>query len=146
MEKLPPHLKSEYYKLAPIIREIAATNPTLIHLKSDEARYASAQRIIELAEQRQAIFDRIDYFLEHGTEHPFYAEKENPVIDNENLIPTKKTQAYEPIEANSFYEAQYKLKLARSMRSKLKNKPNRHADYKKVCEEIIQLELTIKNG
>lgn len=147
VEALPSHLKTEFYKLAPIIREIAATNPTLIHLKSNEARYESACRILELVEKRRAIFERLDYFQEHGLEHPFYLEKEISVIDNENYKIVNKS-----IEAkahktgdNVFYEAQYKLKLARSMRSKLKNKPNRHTDYKKVCEEITALELLIKN-
>jgi hypothetical protein len=131
VEKLPPHLKTEYYKLAPIIREIAATNPTLIHLKTKEARFESAGRILDLVEKRKAIFVRLEYFQEHGEDHPYY----KPLI--------------EEIEVNnriSYYEAQYKLKILRSQKTRLKKKPARLKDYEKVCIEIDEMLKIIANG
>lgn len=131
VEALPPHLKAEYYKLSPIIREIAATNPTLIHLKTNEARYDSAKRILELVEKRKAIFVRLEYYQENGKDHPFY----EPIITE-----------VKPIGPVSFFEAHYHLKLLRSQKSKLKKKPNRLGDYEKVCNEINAMNLIIENG
>ncbi len=131
VEALPPHLKTEYYKLSPIIREIAATNPTLIHLKNDEARYVSAARILELVEKRKAIFQRLEYFQEHGKDHPFY----EPI-----------TAEIKPAGNVSLFEAHYRLKLLLTQRSKLKKKENRVNDYMKVCDEIAAMRLIIENG
>lgn len=132
VDALPPHLKTEYYKLAPLIREIAATNPTLVHLKTDKARYESAARIIELVDQRRAIFIRLDYFQEHGKDHPFYATP----------VPEQQTISHEM----SYYEAQYKLKLARSLRSKLAKNPKRIADWEKTNIEIKHLEEIVNKN
>ncbi len=131
VEALPPHLKTEYYKLSPIIREIAATNPTLIHLKNDEARYVSAKRILELVEKRKAIFQRLEYFQEHGTDHPFYDPPKTEIKPAGNV---------------SLFEAHYRLKLLLTQRSKLKKKENRVNDYMKVCDEIAAMRLIIENG
>ena len=128
VDLLPPYLKEEYYKLAPIIREIAATNPTLVYLKTDKDRQVSAARIIELVDKRRAIFTRLDYYQEHGVDHPFYAE---PVA------------AEKPKEEISFFEAQYKLKLARSHRTKLAKNPKRIKDWEKVNIEIKHLEAIV---
>lgn len=131
VEALPPHLKTEYYKLSPIIREIAATNPTLIHLKNDEARYDSANRILELVEKRKAIFQRLEYFQEHGKDHPFYEPPRTEIKPAGNV---------------SLFEAHYRLKLLLTQRSKLKKKENRVDDYMKVCSEIQAMRLIIENG
>lgn len=131
VEALPPHIKTEYYKLSPIIREIAATNPTLIHLKNDEARYVSANRILELVEKRKAIFQRLEYFQEHGKDHPFYEPLRTEIKPAGNV---------------SLFEAHYRLKLLLSQRSKLKKKENRVDDYMKVCSEIQAMRLIIENG
>lgn len=131
VEALPPHLKTEYYKLSPIIREIAATNPTLIHLKNDEARYVSAARILELVEKRKAIFQRLEYFQEHGKDHPFYEPPKTEIKPAGNV---------------SLFEAHYRLKLLLTQRSKLKKKENRVNDYMKVCDEIAAMRLIIENG
>ena len=131
VEALPPHLKTEYYKLSPIIREIAATNPTLIHLKNDEARYVSANRILELVEKRKAIFQRLEYFQEHGKDHPFYEPPRTEIKPAGNV---------------SLFEAHYRLKLLLTQRSKLKKKENRVDDYMKVCSEIEAMRLIIENG
>ena len=122
VEALPPHLKTEYYKLSPIIREIAATNPTLIH---------SANRILELVEKRKAIFQRLEYFQEHGKDHPFYEPPRTEIKPAGNV---------------SLFEAHYRLKLLLTQRSKLKKKENRVDDYMKVCSEIEAMRLIIENG
>lgn len=133
VEALPPHLKVEYFKIAPAIREIAATNPTLIHLKTDQDRFVSAKRIVDLSKKRRSIFDRLDHFQEHGSDHPFY-------------IPVPVIEIQKETNEMGYYEAQHKLKLARSQKSKLRNNAARHADYKKYCDQIEELEAIVAKG
>jgi hypothetical protein len=132
VSKLPSHLKKEYYKLAPIIREIAATNPTLIYLPDDKARFESAKRIIELVDARREIYARLDYFVEHGVDHPLYANTHEVENTDENQL--------------SYYQAQYELKLARSQRSKLKGNKKRLGDYDAICKRITELEKIVEIG
>lgn len=127
---LPAHLKTLYYKRIQLIREIALLHSRLPLYPNNEERLVAASKIVDLTEERRVIFTRCDYFMDHGKDHPAYAlvEVEEP-----------KTNGV------SYFEAQYKLKLLRSQKSKLKNKPNRAADLQKICDEISIYETIVNN-
>lgn len=123
VSKLPVHLQVEYYKLSPIIREMASLHAKLPLYQKDEERFVAAKRIIELSKARRKIFNRLDYFEENGTDHPFYIKPKAAVKE----IAQVKT---------SYAEAQYQLNLLRAQRSKLKKKPDRYLDLQEVIKKI----------
>lgn len=131
VEILPTHLRELYHKRIQLIREIALLHSRLPLYPNDAERLAAAEKIVSLVEERRVIFTRCDYFMEHGRDHPSYELVE--------VEPVKTTGI-------SFYEAQYKLKLLRSQKSKLKDKPKRADDYKKICDDILIYETIVNNG
>ena len=86
---------------------------------------------MELVEKRKAIFQRLEYYQEHGKDHPFYEPPRTEIKPAGNV---------------SLFEAHYRLKLLLTQRSKLKKKENRLDDYVKVCDEIAAMRLIIENG
>lgn len=134
VELLPTKLREEYHKLRPIIGEIRNIHAKLPMYSTKEERYDAANRIIELVAKRRIIWDRIDYFKEHGSDHPIY---QAPVmIEAPEVVATKITQL----------EAKHKLNLLRSQRTKLRDKIHRFEDYTRVCNEIDELNNLISNG
>lgn len=121
IEILPAHLRELYHKRIQLIREIALLHSRLPLYANDNERYDAANKIVSLTEERRIIFTRCDYFMEHGKDHPAYAmvEVEPPVT-----------------EGVSYFEAQYKLKLLRSRKSKLENNPKRQDDFKQLLNDI----------
>jgi hypothetical protein len=131
VEILPTHLRELYHKLSSLIREMALLHSRLTLYPTDAERFEASAKIIELSEERRIIFTRCDYFMEHGKDHPAYA-----------LIEVEEPQT----TGISYFEAQYKLKLLRSQKSKLKDNPKRAADFQKICEEISIYETVVNNG
>lgn len=127
---LPANLRAEHAKLGPIIREMASLHAKLELFSSDELRYEAAEKIIELAKARRIIFTRLDYFSENGKDHPMFVSQpsEEPVS--------------EPVL--DFASALKKIKLLRSQRTKLKDRPDRYDDYVRICNEITILTPIIK--
>jgi len=121
VEILPAHLRDLYHKRIQLIREIALLHSRLPLYPNDTERLAAASKIVDLTEERRIIFTRCDYFMEHGKDHPAYAlvEVEPPVT-----------------EGISYFEAQYKLKLLRSRKSKLEKNPKRLDDFNQLLEDI----------
>lgn len=129
VEKLPGHLKTEYYKQISYIREISATNAKLLLMPTDEERHEAAKRIVHLGELRKAILKRIDHYLETGAD-PLDKPASAHSDPSQNEV--------------SWLQAHYELKLLRSQRTKLKDKPARMADFKHVCERIEVLEAIVR--
>lgn len=134
VELLPANLREEYHKLRPIIGEIRNLHAKLPMYSTKEERFDTAKRIVELVAKRRIIWDRIDYFKEHGVDHPIY---QAPVIVEAPAETATKI---------TLFEAKHKLNLLRSQRTKLKNKIHRFEDYTRVCKEIDELNNLISNG
>lgn len=131
VEILPTHLRELYHKRISLIRETALLHNRLPLYANDAERKVAADRIIELVEERRSILIRCDYFMEHGQDHPSYIIIEKPEVVSTNV---------------NYYEAQYKLKLLRSRKSKLKDNVARHADFVNVCEQIVNLEKIVADA
>ena len=123
VELLPAHLRLEFVKLGPIIREMASLHAKLLLYPNDQERFTAAATIMQLSKERRAILNRIDYFSQHGTDHPMYEVAAAPKI----II---------PLSTVSYFEAQHKIKLLMSRRTKLKDQPNRYQYYLAVCKDI----------
>lgn len=134
VELLPANLREEYHKLRPIIGEIRNLHAKLPMYSTKEERFNTASRIIELVHKRRIIWDRIDYFKEHGADHPIYQVP--VVVEAPEVVATKIT----------LLEAKHKLRLLRSQRTKLRDKIHRFEDYTRVCKEIDELNTLIANG
>lgn len=129
VEILPEYLKVEYFKLSPIIREAAHLHSKLPLFQTNDERLETVREIIKLIRKRRQIFARCDHFMETG----------------QDQIATV-TEVSETMEKISFPQAMNKIRLLRSQRSKLKNKPHRQEDYKIVCKQIESLEKLISDA
>ncbi len=134
IQKLPPTLLAEYYKLSPIIREMASFHSKLFLYVSDEDRFIAAKRIVELGTARRMIFQRLDHYQTTGHDHPAYIQAQYPEFRIEEKV------------SNAYSDAQYQLKLLRSRRSKLKNKPDRFHDLQAVNKKIAHYESIKPDG
>lgn len=121
---LPAPIAIEQKKLGNLIGQMSHLHAKLEEVQTDKERCELAAQIVEMADTRRSIFNRIDTYKSTGND----------------LTPSQKT-IETPKEINPFKE----LALLRSQRSKLKNKPNRVADYNKVVERISELENQLKN-
>lgn len=131
VEILPAHLRELYHKRIQLIREIALLQSRLPLYPNDNERFEAAKRIVSLTEERRVILTRCDYFMDHGKDHPAYAMVE---------VEKPKTTGV------TYFEAQYKLKLLRSQKSRLKDNPKRAADFQNICDEISIYETIVANG
>lgn len=133
VELFPEKLRIEYAKLRPIIAELSNLNAKLELYPTNEERFEAAAKIYILAKKRRAIWDRVDYFKEHGADHPMYQDE-----ITEEYIPEK--------QKVTLFEAKYKLGLLRSQRTKLTGKQHRYNDLVAIHAEIEELEELIANG
>lgn len=121
---LPLELRQEYARLSPIIREIAQLHARLPLALNQKSRFDLAEKIVELTQERRAIFIKVDSFVQSG----FY---EKP-IENKP----------EPVDASKLknFQLEYDLKLLRSRRSKAKKNPARLEEFNALSKQIIELE------
>lgn len=124
VDVLPTQLREEYARLSPIIREIAHLHARLENALSNNHRYHLCKKIVDLTKERRSILNKVDEFNATGT----YTE---PI-----KVVKQKLDTSRPIN----YEVLNKIHLLRSRRSKLKNKPEKVAEYNRVVEEINALE------
>ena len=127
---LPNHLKTEYLKLGPIIRQISFLHAKLEEKNNSTDRYKLAVEIIDLAKQRRTIYTRLDYFIDHNRDMPGF-ELVKEAAD---------------LKDTPYFEALHKLQLLRVRRTKLKKLPARIKDYEKVVDEIKILEEIVKKN
>ncbi len=126
---LPIELQTEFDKLQGLIQTISHHHSRLDLIQLDADRYNCAATILNAVEQRRFVFQRIDHFLQHGSD----------LIRNE---PVK----IKPVEILSENEELRKLQLKqqlillRAQRTKLKIKPHRVADYNDVLDKIDKIE------
>lgn len=117
---LPPHLQKEFDKLHELIGTMAHKHAQLEMVPTNADRYVLAKEINEAADKRQNIFNRIDHWLEKGTD----------------LVPTAEKKKVQEAKKLRELELLNELRLLRSQRSRLKKNPKRVKDYNDVCEEI----------
>src|SRR5690606_13780865 len=65
---LPPLLQREYDKLRNLIGVMSFKHAQLEHAKDDAERFEIAKEIIANAEQRRAIFNRLDHYRTTGND------------------------------------------------------------------------------
>lgn len=123
LENLPAELRKEYAKLGPLIREISNLHARLFNCATSDLRKPIAFKIVELSAQRRGIFFKIDSYHETGK-----------VIEAEKL---EKVET--PASAEKNYKLEYELKLLRSQKSKLKDKPNRIEEFNAVVKKINEI-------
>lgn len=130
IDKFSPELRTAYHRLSPIIREMAMLHAKLPEFQTDAERFECASKIYKLSRERRTIWDRVDYFKEHGVDHPMFktVEKTPEQVIEIDLSKAKKN-----------------LNLLRTQRTKLRGKTHRLADFERVCTEISLLEIYIKN-
>ncbi len=131
IDQFPEALRIEYAKVRDLISELRHEHPKLKLYATKQERFEACARMYRVIKERRKIWDRVDYFKEHGVEHPMYQVHENVVAEAEKQKVT-------------LYEAKYKLNLLRSQRTKLKDKPNRYDDLMQVKKEIAELEDLIR--
>jgi hypothetical protein len=119
---LPDVLKTEYYKLGPLINQIRFLHAKL-DTENEEQRCAYALKIVENSSIRRSIFNKIDEYLATG-KLPIVEEKPTPVA----------------VQDLSVYQLKEELLLLRSRRSKLKKRLDRSADYESVLARICLIE------
>lgn len=132
VELLPEALRIKYHELRPIINEMRNLHAKLPMFPTKYERHEAAERIVQLTKARRIIWDRIDYFKDHGTDHPMFQEQIDVPVPPEN-------------KGMDVFEAKHKLVLLRSRRSKLKNRTDRLKDYREILAEIELLETFIQN-
>jgi uncharacterized protein YihD (DUF1040 family) len=124
LTKLPPELRQERENLKVVFRELTWSHARLVACTDDKKRYELAKRIVELVAQRQEIFNKTDEYLATGK---FTKPIEHETI---KLVPGIQRD----------YEVENKLRLLRTQRSKLKNKPNKVHQLNEVIKQIQELE------
>lgn len=124
LELLPPELRLRYARLSPIIREIASLHARLFNCSTNEQRYELAARIYLLVSQRREIFTQLDQFNATG--------KILERLKNNTL----KIKA----GGQKNFEDEYKLKILRTTRSRLKKNPRRIDEYNQVVLQIQEIE------
>lgn len=124
--KLPAELRTEYALQGNRIREISQLHARLFNCSTDDQRLDLCRKIYELTLERRGTFNHVDDYLATGS---------LPAA-----VPVPEERPKLPPEAPKLFDVEYRLKLLRTQRSKLKSKPNRAAEYEKVCSEIVELE------
>jgi hypothetical protein len=124
IELLPPELRLKYARLSPIIREIASLHSRLYNCSTDDQRYELAARIYLLVAERRDIFTRLDEFNATGK-----------ILQRLQINTLKAKQGFK-----KNFEVEYKLKILRTKRTKLKANPRRIEEYNQVVKEIQKLE------
>lgn len=125
VDKLPIELRQEYALQGLRIREISSLHARLFNCSTDDQRLDLCRRIYHLTMERRATFNKVDAYESTG------------IVP---VVPVAPERVTLPPDAPKQFDVEYKLKLLRSRRSKLKNKPNRAAEYAAVVSEIIELE------
>lgn len=127
-EKLPTDLQIEFDKLGMLIKEISFKNAQLELLPSNSVRAKYCSEIIKAALKRREIFNRIDYYMEHG-------------VDLVKIDPKKKSSL---LDNNKIEDLKNQLARLRSNRSKLSKNPTRVSDYNNICNQIVEIEKQLK--
>ncbi len=124
IEILPDELREQYLLQGARIREISSLHARLYNCCTEAQRFEFAKRIINLSDERQAVWNRVDSFMATGN-------------DIQPLQHTNQ-RAIKGLEKD--YKAEYELKLLRTRRTKLKGKPSRVDEYNEVVKRIRELE------
>lgn len=123
---LPVELRQERTRLSPLIIELSHKQGRLFHCSTNEQRFALAKEIIKLTRERRSILNKIDEFMASGSyTKPEESVRTSPAKNITNELPAEEFK---------------RLLQLRAQRSKLKNKPNRLADYNAIVKEINALE------
>jgi hypothetical protein len=130
---LPDFLKLDYDKLHSLIQTISHHHSRLDLIQNNTDRYNCAATILNATEERRRIFQRIDHFIQHGSDL---------VIKESSKILEVKVLSEDP-EVRKL-QLKNELILLRSQRTKLKNKPHRVADYNKAVSRIEEIERELK--
>lgn len=125
----PDSLKSEYFQLGPLIARMRFLNARLDIVQDNSIRLDYALEILNNAEKRREIFNKIDHYLEHGQLMP---NLQSPVTEEKEII----TAEDESGELQKL-KLKAKLNLLRSQKSKLSKQPHRQ---EKLNEVIGQME------
>jgi hypothetical protein len=130
--KLPEHLQIEFNKLHGLIQTISHQHSRLDLIQNTEDRYQACKLIIAAVEERRSIFQRIDHF--NATGHDLIKKEIRKPEVNKELSADPELRKFQLKE---------ELRLARSQRSKLKNKPTRIAAYNAIVKRIQEIEIEI---
>jgi len=123
-DTLPDSLKSEYFKLGPLVGEMRYLHAKL-DTTNEEERRVYALRIVEISEIRRGIFNKIDEYQATG-KLPVEPVTEKPMP--------------KALEEMNDVERHKELLRLRVQRSKLKNKPHKQTTYNAILERIEKLE------
>ncbi len=127
----PESLKSEFYKLGPLIGRIRFLHSRLDILQTDNERRVHALEILDSTDQRREIFNKIDYFIKHG--------KEIQMLQNSQPKAEVAIQETDQSSELKLFKLDEELRRLRVQRSKLKNQPNRQEKLNEVCARIEEI-------
>ncbi len=127
----PDSLKKDYYDLGPLIGRIRFLHSRLDIIQNESIRGNHALEILESVERRREIFNKIDYFNEHGKEMP---KLQTPVAE-EKQIATAEQESGEL----KLLRLGKELNLLRSQRSKLVKQPHRQAKLNDVIARVNEI-------
>lgn len=131
----PDSLKSEYIKLGPLIARMRFLHSRLDIIQNDDDRCTAALEIVSCSEKRREIFNKIDYFQEHGKIMPV---AQNTITEEKEILASEDESG----ELKKL-RLERELTLLRSRKSKLVKQPHNQSKLNGVITRMAEIKKDI---